>query len=89
MEKATPNRQVQAIRPFGVHAVHIGAPLNKFDGTAIRQCADRNKLWIACEQPPEQEPKSLISMAFQTVPGPLVQSGDMWEKHVANVDAKA
>jgi hypothetical protein len=88
VEKATPNRQVQAIRPLGVHAVHIGAPMNKFNDNAIRRCADRNKLWTVCGETPEQELKSLSLMAFQVMPGPLVQSGDMWEKHTANVDAK-
>jgi hypothetical protein len=50
VEKATPNRQVQAIGPFGCHTVHIGALLNKFSSKAIGRCADRNKLWIVCEE---------------------------------------
>jgi hypothetical protein len=89
VEKATPNWQVQAIGPFGRHAVHIGALQNKFNGKAIGRCADRNKLWIVCEEATAKGLKSLVLMAFLAMRMPLVQSGDMWEKHEANVDLKA
>jgi hypothetical protein len=89
VEKATSNRQVQAAGPFGGHAVHIAARMNKFNATVIRRCADQDKLWTGCEEAGVTGRKSLIPRAFLAMLQRLVQSGDMWEKHKASVDAKA